>query len=139
MLSARQSLNDARHRLEDQQGENTYANAHKIVTQLIQVRKDLTRIYATKEELRELHGELVNQTNIIEATINGRNERLLAQLESDVDFLYKKIQGLPLSGPSLLRLQLAKGSAANQQQVRLALDYAENRKGVAPSGYLSDS
>ena len=139
VLSTRQSLKDARHQLENQQGENTYANAHKIVTQLIQVRKDLTRIYVTKEELRKLHGELVNQANTIEATINERNERLLSQLATDVDSLYKKIQGQSQSGPSLLRLQLAEGSAANQQQVRLVVDYAENRKGVAPSGYLSDS
>ena len=48
-------------------------------------------------------------------------------------------RGVSLNGPSLLRLQLAEGSAANQQQVRLVVDYAENRKGVAPSGYLSDS
>ena len=139
VLSARQSLNDARQQLEEQQGENTYANAHKIVTQLIQVRKDLIRICRTKEELRKLLGELVNQASTIEATINRRIEGLLSQLESDVDALYKKIQGVSLNGPSLLRLQLAEGSAANQQQVRLVVDYAENRKGVAPSGYLSDS
>ena len=51
MVSIRESLTNARERLENQQGENTYTQAKNIADQLIQVRKDLTRIYRTKEEL----------------------------------------------------------------------------------------
>ena len=139
MVSIRRSLTDARERLENQQGENTYAHAHNLIDQLIQVRNDLTRINRTKEELQKLHTELVKQANVIEAAINKHNEGLLSKLENDVDGLYKKIQGVPQGEPYLVRLQLAEGNAANQQQVRLVVDYADNRKSVAPSGYLSDS
>ena len=139
MASIRESLTDARERLENQQGENTYAQAKNIADQLIQVRKDLTRIYRRKEELQNLHANLVKQTNGIETAINEHNEGLLSKLEHDVDALYKKIQGVHQDEPSLVRLQLAEGDAANQQQVRLVVDYSENRKSVAPSGYLSDS
>ena len=44
LVSIRSSLNDERERLEELQGENTYAHAHNIANQLIQVRNDLTRI-----------------------------------------------------------------------------------------------
>ena len=139
MLPVRQSLSDARRRLEGEQGEGTYANAHNVATRLVQLRNDLARIYRAKDELKKLHGQLVTTTRAIEAAINAYNESLLLQLGNDVDSLYKKIQGVSSNEPSLLGLQLAEGSAANQRQVRLVVDYAENRKGVAPSGYLSDS
>ena len=80
----------------------------KIADRLIQVRKDLTRIYRTKKELQKLHENLVKQTNRIETAINDHNEGLLSKLEQDVDALYKKIQGIPQDEPSLVRLQLAK-------------------------------
>ncbi len=139
MVSIRRSLTDARKRLEDRQGENTYAYAQNIADRLIQVRNDLARIYRAKEELQTLHTELVKQANVIETAINQHNEGLLSKLENDVDGLYKKIQGISQDEPRLTRLRLAEGNAANQQQVRLVVDYAENRKSVAPSGYLSDS
>ena len=139
MVSIRESLTNARERLVSQQGENTYAQAKNIADQLIQVQKDLTRIYRTKEELQKLHTNLVKQANGIETIINEHNKGLLSKLEHDVDTLYKKIQGVPKDEPSLVRLQLAEGNAANQQQVSLVVDYSDNRKSVAPSGYLSDS
>ena len=139
MVSIRESLTEARERLENQQGENTYAQAKNIADQLIQIRKDLIRIHRTKEELQKLLADLIKQTNEIETAINEHNEELLSKLEQDVDALYKKIQGVPQDEPSLVRLQLAEGNAANQQQVSLVVDYSENRKSVAPSGYLSDS
>ena len=139
MVSIREFLTNARERLENQQGENTYAQAKNIADQLIQVRKDLTRIYRAKEELQKLHTNLVKQANAIETAINEHNEGLLSKLEHDVDALYKKIQGVSQDEPSLVRLQLAEGNAANQQQVSLVVDYSDNRKSVAPSGYLSDS
>ena len=139
LVSTRSSLNDEREHLEELQGENTYAHAHNIANQLFQVRNDLKRIYRTKEELQKLHSELVKQANFVETAINKHNESLLSKLEDDVDVLYKKFQGIRQDEPTLIRLQLAEGNAANQQQVRLVMDYAKNRKSVAPSGYLSDS
>ena len=139
IVSIRASLNETRDRLEEQQGENTYAHGHDVLGQLIQVRSDLNQIYRTNEELQKLHVELVKQAKIVETAINEHNQVLLSKLENDVDGLYRKIQGVPGDEPPLIRFQLAEGTAANQQQVRLAIDYAENRKSVAPSGYLSDS
>lgn len=139
LLPVRRSLSDAKRRLESEQGESTYANAHNVATKLVQLRNDLSRIYRTKEALEKLHGQLVTKARVIEATINAYQENLLSQLGNDVDKLYKKIQGVSSDESSLLRLQLAEGSVANQRQIRLEVDYAENRKAVAPSGYLSDS
>ena len=137
--SIHKSLTDARDRLEDQQGENTYANAHNIACELIQVRNHLNRINRTKRELHILYVELVDRAKSIEKAIVEHTEGLISKLEDDVDDLYKKIQGADEDDPPLIRFQLAGEDTSNQQQVRLVIDYTENRKGVAPTGYLSDS
>ncbi len=139
MGATRISLTNARERLAAQQGEHTYTQAQNTADQLIQIRTDLNRIFRVKGELQKLLAELVKQTNATEKAINTHIDSLLSELERDVDQLYKKIQDVPLDEPSLIRLQLAEGNAANQQQIRLVVDYSENRKSVAPSGYLSDS
>ena len=133
------SLTQTRDHIVMQQGENTYANAHQIAIDLTQIKSELNRIKRTKAELQNLHTELVKQTKAIETSIVEHITRLFSKLESDVDNLYKKIQGVDTDEPAIVRLQLADENAANQQQVRLTIDYSDNRKGVAPTGYLSDS
>ena len=137
--STRILLADARDRLVDQQGENTYANAYKIALELIQVKSHLERINRTKAEFQKLYTELTSQATTIEKAIVEHTQGLISELESDVDALYKKLQGADEDDPPLIRFQLAGQSAANQQQVRLVIDFADNRMGVSPNGYLSDS
>jgi hypothetical protein len=50
--------------------------------------------------------------------------------------IYKLIQG---GDASTIRLELPSEEEANQQRLNLLIDFAENRTGVQPSGYLSDS
>ena len=133
------SLTKARDQLLDQQGENTYTNAYNTAQELIQVKNHLDRIYRTKAEYQTLHTQLILQGNSIEKGLVEHTQGLVSKLESDVDSLYKKLQGVDEEEPPLIRFQLPEESAANQQQVRLVIDYADNRTGVSPSGYLSDS
>ena len=132
-------LVDARDRLVNQQGENTYARAHNIAGELIQVKSHLDRINRTKAEFQKLYTELTNQATTIEKAIVEHTQGLISNLESDVDALYKKLQGAGKEEPPLIRFQLAGDNVSNQQQVRLVIDFADNRIGVSPSGYLSDS
>ena len=97
------------------------------------------RINRTKAEFQKLYTELTNQATTIEKAIVEHTQGLISNLESDVDALYKKLQGAGKEEPPLIRFQLAGDNVSNQQQVRLVIDFADNRIGVSPSGYLSDS
>ena len=50
--------------------------------------------------------------------------------------IYKLIQG---AGAMPIRLELPAEDDANQQRLNLLIDFAKNRTGVQPGGYLSDS
>lgn len=132
------SITAERDRIEKQQGEHTYANALKIADDLIQIKSDLERIRRTKAELQALHEELNRQALAINKAIVEHTQNLIGQLQDDVDNLYKDIQGEDANAPPI-RFELPGEDDTNQQRVQLLIDFAENRKGVVPSGYLSDS
>jgi hypothetical protein len=125
-------------RIEKQQGEHTYANALKIANDLIQIKSDLERIRRTKAKLQALHEELNKQALAINKAIVEHTQNLIGQLQGDVDNLYKDMQGDDANAPPI-RFELPRDDDTNQQRVQLLIDFAENRKGVVPSGYLSDS
>ena len=50
--------------------------------------------------------------------------------------IYKLIQG---AGATTIRLELPAEDDTNQQRLNLLIDFANNRTGVQPGGYLSDS
>lgn len=132
------SLSTERDRIEKQQGEQTYANALTIADTLMQIKSDLERIRRTKVEMQALYEELNKQALAINKAIVAHTQNLVVQLQGDVDSLYKDIQGNDASTPPI-RFGLPGEDDANQQRVDLLIDFAENRKDVVPSGYLSDS
>lgn len=127
-----------RERIEQQQGEHTYANALKIANELIQIKSHLERIQRTKAELLTLHEELNRQALVLNKAIAEHTQDLIGKLQKSVDNLYKDIQGGDGSAPPI-RFELPGEDDTNQQRIQLLIDFAENRKGVIPSGYLSDS
>lgn len=131
------SLYEEKERIERQQGEHTYGKALIIVKKLHQVKADLQRIRQTKEELKTLHKNLNNQALIINKAIGEHTQNLITKLQKDINFLFKEIQ----RGDDVpnIRLELPEEGETNQQRIQLLIDFAENRKGVVPSGYLSDS
>jgi hypothetical protein len=127
-----------RERIEEQQGDHTYTNALKVVDDLIQIKSHLNRIHRTKTELQALHAELNRQALVINKAIVEHTQNLIGKLQESVDSLYKDIQGGDGNAPPIL-FQLPGEDDTNQQRVQLLIDFAENRKGVIPTGYLSDS
>lgn len=121
-----------------EKGEHTYANALKIVNDLIQIKSDLERIRRTKAELQLLYEELNKQALAINKAIVAHTQNLIGQLQVNVNTLYKDIQGEDANAPSI-RFELPAEDDTNQQRVQLVIDFAETRKSVVPSGYLSDS
>lgn len=132
------SVNEESERIKKQQGEYTYANALKIADDLIQIKQNLDRIRRTKAELQKLHDELNRQALVINKAIVEHTQNLIGALQKGMDALYKDIQGDDGSAPPI-RFELPGEDDTNQQRVQLLIDFAENRKGVVPSGYLSDS
>src|SRR5690606_12074947 len=57
-------------------------------------------------------------------------------IQTPMNEIFKAIQG-DMAKP--VRLELPSEEDTNQQRLNLVIDFAENRKSVQPSGYLSDS
>ena len=139
MKGIHEHLSEAKRKLTEEQGESTYANALQKFNELVRVKGDVCRINRTKEELGKLYDELRVQSGYVESEINRHIQELLSKLEKEVNALYKQIQGSSQQDVAVIRLVLSEEGAANQQQLRLSIDYSDNRSNVAPSGYLSDS
>lgn len=138
LTSARSDLNGEIERIEKAQGEHTYANALKTTDDLIELKYGLAHISRSKEELEKIHTELNRQASAINHAIAHHINQLIGELRKRVNSIYKGIQGDDQDVP-LIRLELPPEDETNQQRIHLKIDFAENRKGVIPSGYLSDS
>ena len=125
-------------KIEQSQGEHTYSKASDKVRELIVVKTDLERIERGKSELRRLSEELDKQSMAISESVANHIRSLIAKLQKRVKLLYSEIQGEDEKIPEI-RLVLSDQGQVNQRQAQLRIDFAENRKEVAPSGYLSDS
>ncbi len=133
-----EEIAEEKKRIEEKQGEHTYANSLKIADDLLRVKTDLERIERAKEELAKLKTQLDQQSQAINRAIGGHTQRLIGILKSTINVLYGEIQG-PGSSIPPIRLELPGEEDINQQRIELLVDFADTRKGVVPSGYLSDS
>lgn len=136
--SLRSSMISAKEAIEVQQGDSTYSKALGATDALIQVRRNLERIAQNKECLRTLDAELTRQSSIVGKAIAEYTESLVGTLQNDIETLYSEIQGGPTTVPRIY-FSFPGEEERNQQRVHLLMDFAENRKGVLPSGYFSDS
>ena len=125
-------------KIEQSQGEHTYSKAFDTVRALITVKTELERIKRVKGELSRLGNRLDKQSMTISEGVAIHIRNLIANLQERVSSLYSEIQGEHERLPEI-RLVLSDQSQINQRQAQLRIDFAENRKEVAPSGYLSDS
>ena len=132
------SIADQIQQIEDQQGEHTYAKALDTVQKLLGIKADLERIARTKAHLGSLQIELDRQVFEIDKAIVDHIQSLVGKLQGDVATLYGEIQGSGLSSPPI-RIELPGQDGVDQQRAQLLIDFSDNRQGVVPSGYLSDS
>jgi len=132
------SISGEKQRIEEQQGESTYANALKAADDLIELKADLDRIADIKAELISIEKQLNNQALSINREIVEHTQNLIGKLRDDVNTLYKEMQRTDAEPPPI-RLELPGAEEINQQRIQLLIDFSENRKGVVPTGYLSDS
>jgi DNA repair exonuclease SbcCD ATPase subunit len=122
--------------IEERQGENTYRKALNKIEELIELRDERELAVRTLDELGKLSTELTEQAGFISGEIRKKVQALLDTLQSPLNDIYRKIQG---SAATAIRLELPSEDDTNQQRLNLVVDFAANREGVQPSGYLSDS
>ena len=134
----RSSITDRIETIEAGQGDHTYSKASHTVDDLIRIRDDIRRIHQTAETLTTLSKELDRQCHEINTRIVGYINTLISNLQSDISALYQEIQG-GHSAALPIRIELPEEDDTDQQHAQLVIDFADNRKSVVPSGYLSDS
>jgi hypothetical protein len=137
LKAAHAEISARKARIESEQGEHTYANAVKSADDLIKLKNDLNRIARMKAELAKLHEQLNQQALAINKAIVEHVQQLIGKLKNDVSVLYQDIQGNGEVAPPIY-LELPDEDDTNQQRIQLLIDFG-HRKGVVPSGYLSDS
>ncbi|MCH7539650.1 MAG: chromosome segregation protein SMC [Proteobacteria bacterium] len=138
LIALHKAITKDKEAIEKKQGEHTYANALTKADELITLKSDLERIEQTKAEIVKLNEQLDLQALEINRSITGHTEKLIKSLKDDINTLYSDIQVDGADAPPI-RLELPDQDDTNQQWIKLVIDFADNRKGVVPSGYLSDS
>ncbi|WP_051677848.1 AAA family ATPase [Bradyrhizobium sp. URHD0069] len=122
--------------IETRQGNHTYTKAKSKLDRLIELKAERLLAIRTQEELAKLSDELTAQGATISGEIRKKVQVLLDKLQKPMNDIYKVIQG---TGATPIRLELPAEDDINQQRLHLVIDFAKNRTGVAPGGYLSDS
>ena len=122
--------------IQAKQGDHTYARVKAKIENLLSLQSERQLATRTQAELERLSAALSTQASIISAEIRKRVEALLATIQKPMNAIYQQIQG---GNGVPIRLELPSEDDTNQQRLNLLIDFAENRLGVQPSGYLSDS
>lgn len=122
--------------IEKKQGNHTYIKAKSKIDRLFDLRDERTLALRTSEELTALSDGLTTQASTVAASIRKKVQSLLDTLQNPMNAIYKAIQG---DGAKPIRLELPGDDETNQQRLHLLIDFADNRSGVQPGGYLSDS
>lgn len=122
--------------IEERQGDHTYLKAKAIVDRLIELAGERSLALRTTEELVALQDAMATQATTISSEIRAKVQSLLDTLQSPMNTIYRAIQG---EKAKPVRLELPGQDDANQQRLHLLVDFADNRTGVQPGGYLSDS
>ncbi|WP_245431200.1 hypothetical protein [Rhodoplanes roseus] len=114
----------------------TYIKAKAKIDRLLELEGERNLALRTSEELGKLSEALTAQATTVSAEIRKKVQTLLDKLQTPMNDIYKMIQGV---GAKLIRLELPGEDDSNQQRLNLLIDFAANRTGVQPGGYLSDS
>jgi recombinational DNA repair ATPase RecF len=130
------ALDKAISEIEAKQGDHTYIKAKAKIDRLLELEGERNLALRTSEELGTLSEALTAQAATISAEIRKKVQALLDKLQTPMNDIYKMIQG---AGAKPIRLELPGEDDSNQQRLNLLIDFAANRAGVQPGGYLSDS
>jgi hypothetical protein len=129
-------LDQKRQHLEETQGEHTYGRALIKIDELIGFKESIDHLGRVRGELQRLHDSLQLHEAFCAKEVSSYLQCIIDTLRDRVNTLYRSVHPDDAEAPSI-RLELAED--AKEPRLNLLVDFAPNREGVAPSGYLSDS
>ena len=121
---------------QQEQNEQAPAKALAAFETLVEIYGELEVDRLQREQLSRIGVELEKQAAFVNGQIRAHITELLDELRHGTNDIYKAIQG---ESAANVRLELPKETDKLQNRLGILVDFAENRRGVAPSGYLSDS
>lgn len=122
--------------IEERQGSHTFAQAKTKIDTLIELGKEFRQAARVTAEMVKLLEALNAQSTQVSAAIRAKVQALLDRLQKPMNEIFALIQG---PGALPIRLELPNEDDTNQQRLALLVDFAEDRQGVQPGGYFSDS
>lgn len=136
LLASVGDLDAAINQIVSKQGESTYPKANAKIGDLIDLADERARTQRELGELEKLNAALNLQSKHIAAEIRKKVQAVLDTLQTPMNDIYAQIQR---DAAILVRFELPDEEDTAQQRLGLVVDFATNRAGVPPSGYLSDS
>ena len=128
-------LEKKKEKIEEEQGDVTYAKALEIIDKLIALKEQLAFLQKKNNELEKIQASLKATERFIARALRNYLKKLIDKLQGRMASIYKAVQPDPSEVPSI-RFEL--DAKSKQPQLHLLVDFAPNRKGVTPSGYLRD-
>lgn len=124
--------------IRERQGEATFAGAVVKINELRRIANSIRQAKLEREELGKISKALESSAQRIDKEIAAHVASLLDGLRDEINRVYAKIQGS--SGVAVkVGLEPPDPEAKGKLKLGLVIDFADNRKGVNPAGYLSDS
>jgi hypothetical protein len=124
--------------IRERQGEATFAGAVTKIGELRRIASNIRQAKFEREELIDIRDVLEGSALRIDKGIAVHVASLLDGLRDEINRLFSKIQGS--SGATVtVGLEPPDPDAKGRLKLGLVIDFADNRKGVNPAGYLSDS
>lgn len=124
--------------IRERQGEATFAGAVMKVSELRRIAENIRLAQLEREELHKIAESLDQSALRIDKDIASHVASLLDGLRDEINRLYSKIQGSTGTAVAV-GLEPPDPEAKGKLKLGLVIDFADNRKGVNPVGYLSDS
>jgi len=122
--------------IRERQGEATFAGAIVKLNELRRIADSICEGKLERDELRKISEALECTVQRIDRDIAGHVASLLDGLRDEINRIYAKIQG---GAAVKVGLESPDPEAKGKLKLGLVIDFADNRKGVNPAGYLSDS
>lgn len=124
--------------IRDRQREGTFAGAAAKIDELRRLSLALRLATTERDELLQISAALEGTAQRIEKELAGHVGILLHGLRDEINKVYSKIQGAGGGAPKI-GLEPPDPDDRGQLRLDLVIDFSDNRKGVNPVGYLSDS
>ncbi len=122
--------------LEKNPEASAYSRTLKVVQDLVELKEGLKKIESINISLELQYRDLERMETRIAKELRRELQERVDSLKDDTSRLYSAIQSTAESVPEI---QLQLDEETKQPYLNLFVDFADNRRAVVPSGYLSDS